>query len=287
MRAHRACFSIRQQHVCSDDDWYTTSAGLVVTETTINNNNNSLWSYVVPHTVPDWVRNNVANRLATSGATWSEIFQIANSGTYNNMFSILDYKLFTPGTPLQDNLLYVFEQMPGPNIAYGDFTGFLRAGNQSYWASYNRIATPWLFNITNQWGLVQKYGQHFSYANTSRANIFRRDQGTVVDEASFRRLMRYNNFESDPLSFEVRVSPLCMHVVRAFRCILHGVHAYTVCWICRAVPMAAGAHPMRSRRGVILPHRMLSVLAISLTRMRGRWTSSTQRIHVAKICPLA
>jgi hypothetical protein len=130
-------FSSYPAAMYSDDDWYTLHpTNLVVTETTIQNNNASLWQYVQPHTVLDWARNMVANRLATDGPTWAAAFSRHNSGTYNNEFMILNYNLFTPGQPLADNLLWVFDQMPGPYMIYNDHTHFLR--DQGYWASYNR-----------------------------------------------------------------------------------------------------------------------------------------------------
>ena len=76
-----------------------------------------------------------------------------------------------------------------------------------------------MYELANQTALVAIYGQHFTYANTSRARIFRRDQareegghsrevawlcgdapflplqGTVVNETMLRRIMRYNDFE--------------------------------------------------------------------------------------------
>jgi hypothetical protein len=68
----------------SFDDWYVTSANLVVSETTIINNNASLWELLTPHSVPEWLRNMLANRLASSGQSWVDAFSPFNSGTYNN-----------------------------------------------------------------------------------------------------------------------------------------------------------------------------------------------------------
>jgi hypothetical protein len=184
----------------SNDDFYSLSSGLLVTETTIGNHNSSLWSYVVPQTVPDWARNMIANRLAVDGASWCETFAQYNSGTYNNMFMVLDTNRFEPGAPLADGLLFVLEQMPGPYVVFADHTGYLR--NQSYYASYNRIANPFLFEITNQTAMERIYGDHYSYEKTSRAQIFRRDHANVVDEASLRRIIRYNDFQKDPLSIQ-------------------------------------------------------------------------------------
>ena len=78
----------------SFDDWYQLSPSrLVVTETTIINANASLWAAVTPSAVSDWARNMAANRLAASGDDWMRTFSRYNSGTYNNMFSVVDYKV--------------------------------------------------------------------------------------------------------------------------------------------------------------------------------------------------
>ena len=51
-------------------------------ETTIGNENASLWSLVKPTgCVLEGARSMVANRLATSGGEWSQIFTTFNSGT--------------------------------------------------------------------------------------------------------------------------------------------------------------------------------------------------------------
>ena len=53
----------------------------VITETTISNNNVSLWERLSPDTLLDWARNMVANRLASSGRKWMDIYSQHNSGT--------------------------------------------------------------------------------------------------------------------------------------------------------------------------------------------------------------
>ena len=192
----------------SFDDFYTTApARLMVTETTIINNNASLWGRLSPASVLDWARNMAANRLADSGPAWMATFGRNNSGTYNNMFSVLDGKLFTPGvtTTLPAGLLLVGEQMPGAWVFEDRTSWLVDAGGadgpgQGYWASYNRPSFPEIFALSNQSALVAAYGDHFSWSKTARANIFRARQATVVDEASLRALMRYNAFTTDPLS---------------------------------------------------------------------------------------
>jgi len=113
---------------------------------------------------------------------------------------VVDYNLFTPGQPLPANLLTVVEQMPGPYVTLNDQTPVLRS--QGYWVSYNRIRTPWLFDLANQTALVAAYGDHYSYNLTARARIFARDAPKVVDEPSLIAVMRYNAFQTDPLSVQ-------------------------------------------------------------------------------------
>ena len=185
----------------SFDDYYTTfPSALGVLETTIINNNASLWSLIRPESVMDWARNMVANRLADDGNSWAAYFQRENSGTYNNMFLVLDYESVKAAVaekaPLPDGTLVVVEQMPGV-VVVTDATFHLQPGGTGYYASYNRIQTPWLFELTNQTALVEAYGDHFSYAGYSRAEIFRARQASVVNQTTFRELMRYNDFAND------------------------------------------------------------------------------------------
>lgn len=118
----------------SIDDFYILKSKLVVIETTIGNSNTALWKYVTPQTNFYWVRNLVANRLATSGPDWSKWFSLFNSGTYNDEWMIIDYNMFTPGKPLKNGLLTVLNQIPG-TVYWEDRTNLL--ASQSYFASYN------------------------------------------------------------------------------------------------------------------------------------------------------
>jgi len=166
-------------------------------ETTIGNNNADLWKYVTPQSVFEGIRAVVANRLATSGSEWASIFGDLNSGTYNNEWMLVDYKLFTKGEKnLQDNLLWVLEQIPGA-VKHGDQTDVLR--NTSYWPSYNIAYYPSIFNMSGSQELVDKYGDWFTWSGAPRAKIFARDHDKVVDLSSMIKLMRYNDFQHDPL----------------------------------------------------------------------------------------
>ena len=45
-----------------------------------------------------------------------------------------------------------------------------------------------------------KYGDVFSYVNTSRAKIFNREHSNIVDVDSMIKVMRFNNYTFDPFS---------------------------------------------------------------------------------------
>jgi hypothetical protein len=127
---------------------------------------------------------------------------------------IVDSRKFTPGAPPPPGTLTVLEEMPG-NIRVADRTAALTgepAGGQpppwgaGLWASYNVPSDPFIFAISGQQALVDKYGgasgagAYFTWLNTSRAEIFRRQGGAVVDVASTAALIRYNEFTTDPVA---------------------------------------------------------------------------------------
>lgn len=196
----------------SSDDFYVLSSGLVTLETTIDNNNQTLAREFKEHKVVlEWLRNVLANRLAVDGPSWAALFSRYASGTYTNQWMIVDAKLFSPGTPPPAHTLTVLEELPG-NIAVHDRTPELRgdAGHELWggaaWASYNVISDERLFELSGAQLLVDQYGgitgpgAYFSWLNTSRANIFRREAASVVDLPSMQRVIRYNEFKTDPLS---------------------------------------------------------------------------------------
>lgn len=122
----------------------------------------------------------------SKGKQWTEVFARHNSGTYNNQWMVVDYKLFKPGKPLRDGLFWVLEQLPSL-IESKDMTDVLRA--QSFWPSYNTPFFPSVFNLSGAPAMVEKYGDWFSYDKTPRALIFKRDQSKVTDMDSMIRLV--------------------------------------------------------------------------------------------------
>ncbi|CAG2178118.1 unnamed protein product [Oppiella nova] len=198
---HSVAFSSYPGLVFSVDDFYVISSGLVVQETTNGNYNQSLYRHIrADNVIFEFIRNVVSNRLAESGKEWTQLFSPYNSGTYDNQFMIVDYKLFKRGTKVSDlanDLLWIVEQMPDI-IHAADVTPVLRA--QGYWASYNVPYFPDIYQMSGTADMFRKFGPFYSHNSTARALIFRRDESKVTDLKTLYSLMRYNDFKRDPLS---------------------------------------------------------------------------------------
>merc|ERR1719229_1400222 len=166
----------------SADDFYQVGE-LVVMETTLPNYNNELFSLIKPESLPFWIRAMAANQLATSGPEWMETFRRHNSGTYNNMWMVVDYSKFTPGKPLPEGVLTVGEQTPG-YFHYEDQTRTLSYG---YWPSYNAAVYPETARLIKQEAMAEERGDKFSYQLVERAQIFRRDQTRVASDEDMQR----------------------------------------------------------------------------------------------------
>jgi len=119
------------------------------------------------------------------------------SGTYNNQWIILDYKLFNSGNPISPNTLWISESMPGKTMAR-DVSSVLTT--KGYWASYNIPYFPEMFNYSGCSSYQQQYGNYFSYCQTPRAKIFARDQSRVSNIDGLKFLMQYNDYQHDPFS---------------------------------------------------------------------------------------
>eukprot|EP01126_Amoeba_proteus_P031935 TRINITY_DN3122_c0_g2_i21.p1 TRINITY_DN3122_c0_g2~~TRINITY_DN3122_c0_g2_i21.p1 ORF type:complete len:123 (+),score=12.56 TRINITY_DN3122_c0_g2_i21:414-782(+) len=89
---------------------------------------------------------------------------------------IIDYKLYSPGQPLQPGTLWIAEQIPG-YVETADVTDVL--SQDGYWASYNIPYFPSIYNMSGYPAYYQKCGNSWSYSQCARAQIFRRDQSQV------------------------------------------------------------------------------------------------------------
>lgn len=69
---------------------------------------------------------------------------------------IVNYAAFEPGNPLPTkDVLHILEQMPGC-VVHEDLTEHLI--NRTYWASYNVPYFPFVFNVSSNNVMEQRYG---------------------------------------------------------------------------------------------------------------------------------
>lgn len=184
----------------SKDDFYITSRALVVMETTNSIFNHSLYAnYLTPNSVLTWVRSIVANRMSHNGEQWVNTFKRYNSGSYNNQWIIVDYKLYTPGRPIINNTLWILEQIPGFTQSQ-DVSSILQA--QSFWSSYNIPYNTFIYNISGYPQQKQKISDpdDLDYYNCPRSRIFKREQAKIAEYTDFQHTMQYNEYQTDPFS---------------------------------------------------------------------------------------
>lgn len=199
-KSRTVAFSGYPGTVSSVDDFYITDRDLFITETTNEIFKKELYENLTYESLLTWIRTVVANRLSDNGKTWTEIFPKYNSGTYNNQFQILDLKLIDiENQVISENALWILEQMPGYYEA-ADVTAILRYG---YWPSYNSAFFPNIRTMSGYDDLLNEKPEMrdtIDYDGCARANIFRRDQSKVNSLEAYKKLLRYNKFQTDPLS---------------------------------------------------------------------------------------
>ena len=188
--------------VNSQDDFYITDAYLYIAETTNHVMDLNLFDLLDPNTLMCWMRTMVANRLADDSYSWTQIFSKYNSGTYNNQFQILDLKLIdTKNKKISPGAFYIVEQLPG-SCDVQEVTDNLKKG---YWPSYN---TPFIRTVREKSGIIDAIIQNPNLTSTqdydscARAKIFRREQTKVKDIASYKNLIRFNDYKVDEFSEE-------------------------------------------------------------------------------------
>ncbi|CAD6188332.1 unnamed protein product [Caenorhabditis auriculariae] len=204
---HTVSFSGYPGALVSADDYTLTSAGLSSIETTIAIFDKELYTskYMKAQgQVHCWVRSFISNALSKTAKGWTDVFSKYNSGTYNNQWTVLDWKHFTPGQPIPDkDMLWILEQAPG-HIDSRDMTWYLK--RYSYWPSYN---IPYLPSISRVAGFDAKARQFkwYEWGGSPRARIFDRDHHKVVDIDSLTKLMRYNDYTNDEFA-KCKCTPL-------------------------------------------------------------------------------
>ncbi|KAL3876032.1 hypothetical protein ACJMK2_033919 [Sinanodonta woodiana] len=203
--AKRLSFSSYPGYLESLDDFYLLGSKMVMLQTTNNIFNTDLYKKVTSNSLLAWHRVRLANMMAHSGQEWATLFAQFNSGTYNNQYMIVDLKKIELRKNILDGALWVVEQIPGDVVA-GDTTPILRTG---YWPSYNIPYFEEIYNKSGYPDFVARHGIDFSYQLAPRAKIFRRDQGKVVDMATMKKIMRYNDYKQDPYSENNSCNTIC------------------------------------------------------------------------------
>ena len=175
-----------------------TSNDLNVIETT--NMFFNLYQLVEPESLLTWQRVIIANRMSVTAKEWSSHFGAYNSGTYNNMYMVLDMKnILIEEQTILNETLFTVEQIP-KLIKTNDVTNQLKYG---YWPSYN---TPYdkeiieLSNITGKISEIPDMKYIVDYDICTRATIMRRDQSKIKNIESLKTFIRYNNFTKDKLA---------------------------------------------------------------------------------------
>ncbi|XP_072810877.1 phospholipase B-like 1 isoform X2 [Vicugna pacos] len=129
-------------------------------------------------------------------------FYILNSGlvllqTTNSVYNKTLLKQVVPQSLLAWQRVRVANMMARDGKQWAEIFSKYNSG---YWPSYNIPFHEKIYNWSGYPLLAKKLGLEYSYDLSSRAKIFRRDQGEVTDMASMKYIMRYNNYMKEPYS---------------------------------------------------------------------------------------
>lgn len=194
----------------SKDDFAVTP-NLAVQETTNSIFNRSLFNLLSPETALTWQRNAIASLFAADGKEWTSLFSLHQSGTYCSQWMVADASKFVPGQPPLPGFLWIAEPIPG-YVHSADVTSIMMAANPNIspesgggpgngvWPSYNIPFFEDIYEASGYPAMVAKNGPEYSYQNNSRALIFARNSSMANDLLGARALLRYNNYQSDPLA---------------------------------------------------------------------------------------
>lgn len=198
---YKVSFSAKPGVVYSKDDFYVVGAEhqkLVVMETTNGVLNDALYDLITPRSLLTWQRIPMTNSLARNGQEWTTIYARYNSGTYNNQYMVVDMKQFVPGEGAKPGFLWIIEQIPGMAPA-ADVTEVM-VGQGNYWPSYNVPYFKSVYVVSGFQAAYEQYGDSYSYENCVRAQMFARDQAGVQSLESIENILRYNDYQNDPLA---------------------------------------------------------------------------------------
>ena len=194
--------------IVSNDDFYVTSNDLSIIETTNSNMNVSIYKEISYNSLLNWQRVQIANRLSTNAKEWTEHFSYNQSGTYNNMYMVLDMKKVDLEKKIIENdAMKIIETLPKYYVI-NDITDYLKRG---YWPSYNVPFSDEIYKKSLIDEFIKKnpkLKKEIDYNMCSRAQILRKYQSDVIDLDSFKKLMRYNNYKDEPMAYKSPVNTI-------------------------------------------------------------------------------
>jgi hypothetical protein len=168
-----------------------------IIETSLEIFNLDLFKNLSPFTVPKWIRNNIANRLAKNNTDWINIFFKYNSGTHNNQWLLINYNKFEEyilrKNPLENqspsDIIHLAEQIPILDKVYStDVTETLI--KDGYVATYN---APFFKEVIELAGY--KNSTHKDYFSAKRYNLFKRLYEKANNVEEIMKLMEYHDSE--------------------------------------------------------------------------------------------
>lgn len=187
--------------ISSIDDFYIGNRLTVLETTLVQENVDLIHKYVNTRNPPTAFNVMAANLWAETPEMWKNIFVGANSGTYANSWLVVSRSITMDNIKtkkLPAGSVWMIEALPGPNSVTGDITadlvknGYIMGDNIAYFDKTYKIT------LEEQQCLQQ--GSIFCKTNYSRAQIFARNATSINTIDQFKRMMRYNDFQKDPLS---------------------------------------------------------------------------------------
>ncbi|EDR29576.1 hypothetical protein, conserved [Entamoeba dispar SAW760] len=199
LSAKKVSFSSYPGFVFSFDDFYMTSNDLAIIETTFTNFNTTLNQYIHSNTLLDWIRIVLAVRASKNGKEFHDIFEKQNSGTYNNQWIVVDYKLFNSvESGIPEGTLTVSEQIPG-YVFFKDFSTSLES--TGYFGSFNVPEIQETIEMSNTTANAQGNKAFWnSPTECCRAKIFEKYAPKVMNMNDMKKMMKYNDYKNEPLS---------------------------------------------------------------------------------------
>lgn len=195
--ARRVVVSTKMGALPSSEDFWLTDRGLMIFETTNGNYNKELFKKIQVESVLTWIRNLHAAWMSDSSKEWAEEFLVHQSGTYNNQYVIVDSKKLVPGQKPKSDLIWVTETMPGIAMKRDMTSLFVEQG---FWPSFNTPYFPEIFEIAGYNAQMAKndtLSDYYSYYNTSRYLIFRREAAKIQNFDDFKKVLRFNKYTTD------------------------------------------------------------------------------------------